>query len=71
MNKEVKLTQGGKYGDEYAKIRLLVEDNVNYLDNLGVDRKVYFNELKNQKLKLIQSIQQDMQVGKNLNGTNL
>lgn len=70
MNKEVKLTQGGKYGDEYAKIRLLVEDNVNYLDNLGVDRKVYFNELKNQKLKLIQSIQQDMQVGKNLNGTN-
>lgn len=69
MNKEVKLTQGGKYGDEYAKIRLLVEDNVNYLDNLGVDRKVYFNELKNQKLKLIQSIQQDMQVGKNLNGT--
>ena len=69
MNKEVKLTQSGKYGDEYAKIRLLVEDNVNYLDNLGVDRKVYFNELKNQKLKLIQSIQQDMQVGKNLNGT--
>ncbi len=69
MNKEVKLTQGGKYGDEYAKIRLLVEDNVKYLDNLGVDRKVYFNELKNQKLKLIQSIQQDMQVGKNLNGT--
>ena len=70
MNKEVKLTQGGKYGDEYAKIRLLVEDNIKYLDNLGVDRKVYFNELKNQKLKLIQSIQQDMQVGKNLNGTN-
>lgn len=69
MNKEIKLTQGGKYGDEYAKIRLLVEDNVKYLDNLGVDRKVYFNELKNQKLKLIQSIQQDMQVGKNLNGT--
>lgn len=69
MNKEVKLTQSGKYGDEYAKIRLLVEDNVKYLDNLGVDRKVYFNELKNQKLKLIQSIQQDMQVGKNLNGT--
>lgn len=69
MNKEVKLTQSGKYGDEYAKIRLLVEDNVSYLDNLGVDRKVYFNELKNQKLKLIQSIQQDMQVGKNLNGT--
>lgn len=69
MNKEVKLTQGGKYGDEYAKIRLLVEDNVKYLDNLGVDRKIYFNELKNQKLKLIQSIQQDMQVGKNLNGT--
>lgn len=70
MNKEVKLTQSGKYGDEYAKIRLLVEDNIKYLDNLGVDRKVYFNELKNQKLKLIQSIQQDMQVGKNLNGTN-
>lgn len=70
MNKEVKLTQGGKYGNEYAKIRLLVEDNIKYLDNLGVDRKVYFNELKNQKLKLIQSIQQDMQVGKNLNGTN-
>lgn len=69
MNKEIKLTQVGKYGDEYAKIRLLVEDNVKYLDNLGVDRKVYFNELKNQKLKLIQSIQQDMQVGKNLNGT--
>lgn len=69
MNKEVKLTQGGKYGNEYAKIRLLVEDNIKYLDNLGVDRKVYFNELKNQKLKLIQSIQQDMQVGKNLNGT--
>lgn len=69
MNKEVKLTQSGKYGDEYAKIRLLVEDNVKYLDNLGVDRKIYFNELKNQKLKLIQSIQQDMQIGKNLNGT--
>lgn len=68
MNKEVKLTQNGKYGDEYAKIRLLVQDNIKYLDNLGVDRNVYFNELKNQKLKLIQSIQQDMQVGKNLNG---
>lgn len=68
MNKEVKLTQSGKYGDEYAKIRLLVQDNIKYLDNLGVDRNVYFNELKNQKLKLIQSIQQDMQVGKNLNG---
>lgn len=68
MNKEVKLTQNGKYGDEYAKIRLLIQDNIKYLDNLGVDRNVYFNELKNQKLKLIQSIQQDMQVGKNLNG---
>ena len=68
MNKEVKLTQSGKYGDEYAKIRLLVQDNIKYLDNLGVDRSVYFNELKNQKLKLIKSIQQDMQVGKNLNG---
>lgn len=68
MNKEVKLTQSGKYGDEYAKIRLLVQDNIKYLDNLGVDRNVYFKELKNQKLKLIQSIQQDMQVGKNLNG---
>ena len=69
MNKEVKLTQNGKYGDEYAKIRLLVQDNIKYLDNLGVDRSVYFNELKNQKLKLIQTIQQDMQVGKNLRGT--
>ena len=69
MNKEVKLTQSGKYGDEYAKIRLLVQDNIKYLDNLGVDRSVYFNELKNQKLKLIQTIQQDMQVGKNLRGT--
>lgn len=69
MNKEVKLTQNGKYGDEYAKIRLLVQDNIKYLDNLGVDRNVYFNELKNQKLKLIQSIQQDMQVGINLKGT--
>lgn len=68
MNKEVKLTQNGKYGDEYAKIRLLVQDNIKYLDNLGVDRSVYFNELKNQKLKLIQTIQQDMQVGKNLRG---
>lgn len=68
MNKEVKLTQNGKYGDEYAKIRLLVQDNIKYLDNLGVDRSVYFNELKNQKLKLIKTIQQDMQVGKNLNG---
>ena len=69
MNKEVKLTQSGKYGDEYAKIRLLVQDNIKYLDNLGVDRNVYFNELKNQKLKLIQTIQQDMQVGINLKGT--
>ena len=69
MNKEVKLTQNGKYGDEYAKIRLLVQDNIKYLDNLGVDRSVYFNELKNQKLKLIKTIQQDMQVGKNLRGT--
>ena len=68
MNKEVKLTQSGKYGDEYAKIRLLVQDNIKYLDNLGVDRSVYFNELKNQKLKLIQTIQQDMQVGINLKG---
>ena len=69
MNKEVKLTQNGKYGDEYAKIRLLVQDNIKYLDNLGVDRSVYFNELKNQKLKLIKTIQQDMQVGINLKGT--
>lgn len=69
MNKEVKLTQSGKYGDEYAKIRLLVQDNIKYLDNLGVDRNVYFNELKNQKLKLIKTIQQDMQVGVNLKGT--
>ena len=69
MNKEVKLTQNGKYGDEYAKIRLLVQDNIKYLDNLGVDRNVYFNELKNQKLKLIKTIQQDMQVGINLKGT--
>ena len=69
MNKEVKLTQNGKYGDEYAKIRLLVQDNIKYLDNLGVDRSVYFNELKNQKLKLIKTIQQDMQVGVNLKGT--
>lgn len=69
MNKEVKLTQSGKYGDEYAKIRLLVQDNIKYLDNLGVDRSVYFNELKNQKLKLIKTIQQDMQVGINLKGT--
>lgn len=69
MNKEVKLTQNGKYGDEYAKIRLLVQDNIKYLDNLGVDRNVYFNELKNQKLKLIKTIQQDMQVGVNLKGT--
>ena len=68
MNKEVKLTQNGKYGDEYAKIRLLVQDNIKYLDNLGVDRSVYFNELKNQKLKLIKTIQQDMQVGVNLKG---
>lgn len=69
MNKEVKLTQSGKYGNEYAKIRLLVQDNIKYLDNLGVDRNVYFNELKNQKLKLIKTIQQDMQVGVNLKGT--
>lgn len=64
MNKEAKLTQSGKYGEEYTKIRLLVQDNIKYLDDLGVDRNVYFNKIKEQKLKLLQ----DMQISKNLNG---
>ena len=65
MNKEVTLTKGANYKEDYAKIRLLVEDNIRYLDNLGVDRKVYFNKIKEQKLKLLDAIKKDMQVGTN------
>ena len=69
MNKEVTLTKGVNYKEDYAKIRLLVEDNIRYLDNLGVDRKVYFNKIKEQKLKLLDAIKKDMQVGANTRGT--
>lgn len=69
MNKEVTLTKGANYKEDYAKIRLLVEDNIRYLDNLGVDRNVYFNKIKEQKLKLLDAIKKDMQVGVNTRGT--
>ena len=69
MNKEVTLTKGANYKEDYAKIRLLVEDNIRYLDNLGVDRNVYFNKIKEQKLKLLDAIKKDMQVGTNTRGT--
>lgn len=65
MNKEVSLTiKGNVNAREYEVLRTLVKENVQRLEELGVNKNTYFNHIKQLKMNLLK----DGQVSKNLNG---